>query len=102
MTDQAMALFRICQEALSNIAKYAKATKVSVDLIASPNEVEIAISDDGIGIKPNDKLKIDSFGLRGMQERAIALHGSFKISKPSATASDADKHGTVIIVKLPI
>jgi len=101
-TDQAMALFRICQEALSNIAKYAKATKVSVDLIASPNEVEMTISDDGIGIKPNDKLKIDSFGLRGMQERAIALHGSFKISKPSATNSDTDKHGTVITVKFPI
>jgi signal transduction histidine kinase len=96
-TDQAMALFRICQEAMSNIAKYAKATQVSVDLNASANEVVMTISDNGIGIKSNDKLKADSFGLRGMQERAIALHGSFKISKPSP-----DKHGTVIAVKLPI
>jgi signal transduction histidine kinase len=101
-TDQAMALFRICQEALSNIAKYAKATKVSVDLTARVNEVVMTISDDGIGIKPDDKLKTESFGLRGMQERAMALHGSFKISKPVATNSDADKHGTVITVKLPI
>ena len=96
-TDQAIALFRICQEAMSNIAKYAHATQVNVDLIASANEVALTISDNGIGIKSDDKLKTDSFGLRGMQERAIALHGSFRISKPTA-----DKQGTVITVKLPI
>jgi signal transduction histidine kinase len=101
-TDQAMALFRICQEAMSNIAKYANATQVSIDLTASANEVVMTISDNGVGIKPNDRLKDNSFGLRGMQERAIALHGSFKISKPSATSSDSDKHGTVITIKLPI
>jgi two-component system sensor histidine kinase UhpB len=96
-TDQAMALFRICQEALSNIAKYANATQVNVDLSASANEVVMSISDDGVGIKADDKLKANSFGLRGMQERAIALHGSFRISKPVET-----KNGTVITVKLPI
>jgi two-component system, NarL family, sensor histidine kinase UhpB len=96
-TDQATALFRICQEAMSNIAKYAQATHVSVDLNANANEVVMTISDNGIGIKPNDKLKANSFGLRGMQERATALHGSLRFSKPSAT-----KHGTVITVKFPI
>jgi two-component system, NarL family, sensor histidine kinase UhpB len=96
-TEQAMAMFRICQEAMSNIAKYAQATEVSVDLNASDNEVVMMISDNGIGIKPNDKLKTDSFGLRGMQERAIAMHGSFRISKPIAS-----RQGTVITVKLPI
>ncbi len=96
-TDQAMALFRICQEAMSNIAKYAKATQVSVDLNASANEVVMTISDNGVGIKPDDKLKTNSFGLRGMQERAIALHGSFKISKPGV-----GQHGAVITVRLPI
>lgn len=95
-TDQAMALFRICQEAMSNIAKYAKATQVSVELNSSTNEVVMTIRDNGIGIEPDDQLKANSFGLRGMHERAVALHGSFKISKP------ADKHGTVITVKLPI
>ena len=96
-TEQAMAMFRICQEALSNISKYAQATEVSVDLNASDNEVAMTITDNGIGIKPNDKLKTDSFGLRGMQERAIAMHGSFRISKPIES-----KQGTVITVKLPI
>lgn len=96
-TEQAMALFRICQEAMSNISKYAQATEVSVDLNASDNEVVMTITDNGVGIKPNDKLKTDSFGLRGMQERAIAMHGSFRISKPIES-----KQGTVITVKLPI
>lgn len=95
-TDQAMALFRICQEAMSNIAKYAKATQVSVGLHVSANEVTMTICDNGIGIGPDDQLKANSFGLRGMRERATALHGSLKISKP------ADKHGTVITVKLPV
>jgi two-component system, NarL family, sensor histidine kinase UhpB len=96
-TEQAMAMFRICQEAMSNISKYAQATEVGVDLNASDNEVVMTITDNGIGIKPNDKLKTDSFGLRGMQERAIAMHGSFRISKPIES-----KQGTVITVKLPI
>ncbi len=95
--DQAMALFRICQEALSNIAKYANATQVNVDLCASANDVVMSISDDGVGIKADDKLKANSFGLRGMRERATALHGNFRISKPVTT-----KHGTMITVKLPI
>ncbi len=96
-TDQAMALFRICQEAMSNIAKYAQATQVSVDLHASANSLMMTITDNGVGIKSVDKLKTDSFGLRGMQERAIALHGSFRISKPITS-----KQGTVITVKVPI
>lgn len=95
--DQAMALFRICQEAMSNIAKYAKATEVTLNLNKHPNEIEMVISDNGIGIKPSDKLKDNSFGLRGMQERVAALSGSFKISRLRG-----DKQGTQVNVKLPI
>ena len=96
-TDQAMAFFRICQEAMSNIAKYAQATEVSVDLSASEDEVVMTITDNGVGIKSDDRLKTTSFGLRGMQERATVLHGTFRISKPAET-----KQGTMITVKLPI
>lgn len=95
--DQAMALFRICQEAMSNIAKYAKATEVTLNLLKLPNEIEMVISDNGVGIKPSDKLKDNSFGLRGMQERVAALNGNFKISRLRG-----DKQGTQVNVKLPI
>jgi two-component system, NarL family, sensor histidine kinase UhpB len=95
--DQSMALFRICQEAMSNIAKYAQATEVGVDLNADEDNVVMTIIDNGIGIKSDDRLKTSSFGLRGMQERAAALHGTFRISKPVES-----KQGTMITVKLPI
>jgi len=95
--DQSMALFRICQEAMSNIAKYAQATEVSVDLSVDEDTVVMTIIDNGIGIKSDDRLKTSSFGLRGMQERAAVLHGSFRISKLLES-----KQGTMITVKLPI
>ena len=46
----AIALFRIVQEALTNVVKYAKAKKVEIDLMQSPEHVSLVISDDGIGI----------------------------------------------------
>lgn len=95
--DQAMALFRICQEAMSNIAKYAEANAVTVRLTKLNNDIEMVVVDNGIGIKPVDKLKEDSFGLRGMQERVTALNGQFKISRLRA-----GKRGTQVTVKLPI
>jgi signal transduction histidine kinase len=95
--DQSMALFRICQEAMSNIAKYAQATEVNVDLSMNDDNVIMTIIDNGIGIKSDDRLKTSSFGLRGMQERAAVLHGTFRISKPVES-----KQGTMITVKLPI
>jgi len=94
-TAQAITLFRICQESMSNIAKHAKATHASVDLSTSANEIIMTISDDGVGIKPSDALKANSFGLRGMQERVAALNGSFNIAK-------SGKQGTCITIRLPI
>jgi len=93
-TDQSITLFRICQESMSNIAKHAKATSVHIDLSATHNEIVMAISDNGVGIKPSDTLKANSFGLRGMQERVIALRGSFDIT-------ESGESGTIITIKLP-
>jgi signal transduction histidine kinase len=95
---QAITLFRICQESMSNISKHAKATSVSVDLNASEHEIVMTISDNGVGIKAGDTLKVNSFGLRGMQERVAALHGSFNISKPNKHG----KKGTTLTLSLPI
>jgi two-component system, NarL family, sensor histidine kinase UhpB len=92
--DQGITLFRIFQESMSNIAKHAKATHVSVDLAALEYDIILTISDNGVGIKSADTLKSNSFGLRGMRERVTALHGSF-------TVQQSNKQGTVIIIKLP-
>ena len=93
-TEQATTLFRICQEAMSNIAKYAKATRVDVALLFGKQEIKMYITDDGIGINPGDVMKPNAFGLRGMEERVIALQGKFSIEKAS------DK-GTNITITLP-
>lgn len=93
--DQAIALFRICQESMSNIAKHAQASKVTVDLTLHLSEIVMTISDNGIGIKSDDTYKANSFGLRGMQERVMALHGALQIDRSS-------KRGTAITVRLPI
>lgn len=93
-TEQATALFRVCQEAMSNIAKYAQATSVEVSLFFSPQEIKLLIADDGVGIHPRDVIKQDAFGLRGMEERVAALRGKFSID-------GAAGRGTNITVILP-
>lgn len=93
--DQAITLFRICQESMSNIAKHANATSVHVELNLHYGEIIMKISDNGVGIDFADTYKPNSFGLRGMQERVAALYGSFDIDKLA-------EHGTAITVTLPI
>ncbi|PKO25794.1 MAG: hypothetical protein CVU35_02360 [Betaproteobacteria bacterium HGW-Betaproteobacteria-8] len=92
--DRSIVLFRICQEATTNVAKYAKANSVKIDLIHQTDEVVMQISDDGIGIKPEDKLKKHAFGLRGMVERVQAVGGQISI-EPGLMS------GTKILVRLP-
>ncbi len=94
--DMSMALFRICQEALSNIAKYAKATQVSVQLGLQEDRLQMVVADNGIGLAPADKIKPNSFGLRGMQERASALGGELMVEKP------VQETGTIVRVRVPL
>jgi signal transduction histidine kinase len=91
-----MALFRICQEALSNIAKYAQADEVRVELNRVEEALFMTIEDNGIGIAPADKIKPNSFGLRGMQERAAAFGGECYIESP------VQGNGTLIRIQAPV
>jgi signal transduction histidine kinase len=76
---QATALFRIAQEALTNIAKHAHASAVAIRLTRSRGVLTLKIVDNGRGIGPADRAKPDSFGLRGMAERAAALGGTLSL-----------------------
>ena len=91
-SDHAAALFRIFQEALTNIAKHAQASTVKVTLQRRRNEVVLAIADNGVGVIPTDRLKPQSFGLRGMTERAKALGGTMSLSQ-------APGGGTIVTIK---
>ena len=78
--DRATALFRIFQEALTNISKHAKASQVTVRLQRQGEDVTMTIADNGRGIVQADRTKPGSFGLRGMSERARALGGTMAVS----------------------
>lgn len=77
------AFYRIAQEALNNIAKYAKATRVSILLEQSESTVMMRIHDNGIGFELSKVQDGNHFGLKIMQERAQAMNAIFHLkSKP--------------------
>jgi hypothetical protein len=71
-------LYRIAQEALTNVAKHARATKVDVILERRSDHVLLVIEDDGVGFDPGDRAAASQgFGLLGMQERAALVGAVF-------------------------
>jgi PAS domain S-box-containing protein len=92
--DHAVALFRIFQEALTNIGKHAHASQVSVRLSQRGECVQLEITDNGCGIAATDRLKPNSFGIRGMVERASALGGEL-------TVSAAAGGGSIVAIRIP-
>ena len=87
------AIYRIVQEALTNITRHAEARKVELSLRRVDDILDIAIQDDGRGIAAQDMDKASSYGLIGMRERVWALHGEISI------VSDG---GTRVLVRLPL
>jgi signal transduction histidine kinase len=90
------AAYRIVQEALTNVAKHAKATECSVQLARTPEVLRITIEDNGTGFDPIAARPSDrrGLGLVGIRERATHLKGSVKIDSASG-------RGTRLVVDLP-
>jgi signal transduction histidine kinase len=85
---RATALFRIVQESLTNIVKHAGATEVVVSIRIEDNQhVCIQITDNGKGFIPESARKAGSFGLIGMRERALMLHGEIHIDSTPGVGS---------------
>jgi signal transduction histidine kinase len=72
------ALYRICQEALTNVARHAGAGRVRVRLVATPQEVRLSVEDDGRGFDAS-RVPGDRHGLVGMRERAQMLGGALEV-----------------------
>jgi len=89
------AIFRIIQEALTNIARHAGASQVTMNLYRINSELLITIRDDGRGIREQDLEKAESLGLVGMRERVWALKGEITIGADEAP-------GTRIDIVLPV
>ncbi|PSW07251.1 signal transduction histidine-protein kinase/phosphatase UhpB [Photobacterium lipolyticum] len=88
-------LYRICQEALNNVVKYAEATEVSITL-SFQKDAFLVVKDNGIGFQPEETTR--GFGLRGMRERVQALGGRFTL----ISCQNGDGRGTELQVVLPV
>lgn len=77
----AIAVFRIVQEALNNVAKYARARHVIVHLAREGGDLSLEVIDDGVGIEVDAVREPKSHGLLGMRERALLLGGSLKVKR---------------------
>jgi PAS domain S-box-containing protein len=94
-SKKSIALFRIYQEALTNIARHANATVVKSVFQRVGEMLVLEIKDNGCGISIDEQFKQKPFGLIGMRERALAIGGLLEISGIAG-------EGTTIMVRLPI
>ncbi len=91
-TEVETALYRLVQEALTNVVKHSRAAHVSISLVRKASSVSAVIEDDGVGFA---ELSGDGIGLIGMRERVGLLNGRLEIeSRPD--------HGTTIVAEVPL
>ena len=74
-----LALFRIAQESLTNIAKYAKGTRARIRVSGDPGHVTLCVEDDGVGIPPGVVSRTSSHGILGMRERLLEFGGQLLV-----------------------
>lgn len=93
--DQETAIYRIVQEALTNVIKHARASSVSI-IVAAAGEgsVRTVIEDDGVGFAV-DQIREGALGLVGMRERVALLGGRFEVESAPAA-------GTTLVIELPV
>jgi len=90
-----VALFRIAQEALNNVAKHAHATSVVISIGSAGSEFRMSVVDDGVGLRPHAASQPRAgFGLVTMRERALAVGGRFNVE-------GLPQGGTRITVQVP-
>lgn len=97
--EKELALYRVAQESLTNVIKYAQARYIYVNLIKKRRVISLSIEDDGVGFETGKAMRISQtkghLGLHIMQERAIQLGGEFLIESRKG-------EGTHVLVELPL
>jgi PAS domain S-box-containing protein len=93
--DVASHAFRIIQEALTNVTRHSKATRVNVTVRRLETAIILAVEDNGVGFEPQSLSGIRSLGLVGMRERALACGGTLLIR-------GSPGEGTAIVVTIPV
>jgi signal transduction histidine kinase len=92
--EKAVAIFRIVQESLTNVARHAKATMVQIALESEPGAFVVEVKDNGIGFDTSAPRKEKTLGLMGISERAMAVGGELTISSQPG-------EGTLVRLRIP-
>ncbi|WP_101481001.1 PAS domain S-box protein [Janthinobacterium sp. 61] len=92
--ERSTALFRILQEALTNVVRHAGATRVDVRVSHAYSSIRLEVEDDGRGMDCESLLTANSWGLAGMRERAHHFGGDIRFM--------AVERGTLLVLQLPI
>ena len=90
----ALSLFRIVQEALTNVARHAQAKRVRISLSIRPDAVTLTVADDGRGVSADELSRPTSLGVLGMRERALVVGGE-------VTIIGSPGRGTTVTVRVP-
>jgi signal transduction histidine kinase len=93
--EQATAIFRIFQEALTNILRHAQATRVHITIAEEEGAYVVEVRDNGRGITEEERTGARSLGLLGMRERAQLIGGSIDLTGLPGI-------GTVLTVRVPL
>jgi PAS domain S-box-containing protein len=93
--ELATPLFRVCQEALTNVTRHAGASHVSIQLTCTNTEIGLVVKDDGRGITDEEIKRHGSLGLLGMKERVTILGGTLDVhGRPG--------QGTTVTIRIPL
>ena len=93
---QEISVYRIVQEWINNVLKYAKASKIEVQLVGHGEEISITIEDDGNGFNPANLEESKGNGWKNMKSRMNLVKGAIEID------STQGRKGTTVIVQLPV
>jgi signal transduction histidine kinase len=91
------AVFRVVQEAITNIARHAHATEANISLTKKDSQLIVRVEDNGIGFDPDQlqQKQQQAWGLRGMEERVTLLGGKFYVGSQPGT-------GTLVLAEVPV
>jgi signal transduction histidine kinase len=93
--DVTLSLFRIAQEALHNALKHSGVGRISVNLRGTPDEIQLEVTDTGVGFDVEKARRNSGLGLISMRERAHLVNGVFSIESKLNS-------GTRISVRVPL
>jgi signal transduction histidine kinase len=90
----ATVVFRVLQEALTNIVRHAHATQVNIEILQSPEQLELRVRDDGRGFDTGLPRRADALGVLGMRERTLTVDGALEIRSELGS-------GTTVTLSIP-